>query len=191
MAGSARPNGFVKAINFTLPWETGKDKNGQLRADGGLVVDAGGVTKYGISDRGDGVVDGKYDGILIKDLTVDQAISIYKLRYWDIYLTLRPTSANLDALPTALAVAVFDSGVNCGPNRGITWLSTALQQKNPTKSVIDQRVAFYTDKASRNPSYPLKGMLNRTNDLRKYCDILERDDQQSFNVLETILGRKI
>lgn len=185
MAGSARPNGFVKAINFTLPWETGKDKNGQLRADGGLNYTDGGLpTKYGIWKGANPDVD-------VENLTVDAAIDLYKRKYWDVYISLRPTNANLDALPVALAVAVFDSGVNCGPNRGIVWLGTALQQKAPTKSVIDQRVAFYTDKASRNPSYPLKGMLNRTNDLRKYCDILERDDQQSFNVLETILGRKI
>jgi len=182
---SERPVGFVKAINFTLPWETGKDKNGNLRADGGLnYVDGNLPTKYGIWKGANPEVD-------VENLTVEGAIDIYKRKYWDVYVTLRPTNANLENLPVSLAVAVFDSGVNCGPNRAINWLGNGLKDRNPTKSVIDQRVSFYTDKASKNPSYPLKGMLNRTNDLRKYCDIIEQDAQQSFGNLAKILGRPI
>lgn len=184
---SKRPYGFVKAIEFTLPWEAGKDKNGNLRADGGLVVDTGGVTKYGISDRGDGVVDGLYNGVSIKDLTLDQAVDIYKAKYWDIYTSLKPISANLDNLPTSLAVAVFDAGVNCGVYNAVRWLGQGLETKNPTKTVNDLRGARYFDLVAQDRikygAY-YKGWMNRLADLKKFCDVLEQADQNTFDILE-------
>lgn len=180
---SNRSYSFVKAIEFTLPWETGKEKDGSLRKDGGLITDTGGITKYGISDRGDGMVDGKFNGMEIKDLTVDQAMEIYKTKYWDIYISLKPVSANLDNLPTALAVAVFDAGVNCGVAYSIRWLGKALEAKNPTKAFNDLRGARYydlvtLDRAKYGPV--MKGWTNRLTDLRKYCDVLEQNDQANF-----------
>lgn len=179
---SDRPLGFVKAIQFTLPRETGKDKDGNLRADGGLVVDTGGVTKYGISTNANPGVD-------VKSLTVDQAVEIYKTKYWDIYVNLRPISANLDNLPVALAVAVFDAGVNCGVGHSITWLSKGLETKNPTKTVNNLRGAYYFDLVSRNrPKYGVdyKGWMNRLSDLKKYCDVIEQDVQNNADVLNKI-----
>lgn len=179
---SARPIGFVKAINFTLPWETGREKDGSLRKDGGLQFQDGKLpTKYGIWKGTNPDVD-------VENLTVDDAIDIYKHRYWDIYPSLRPTSANLASLPVALAVATFDSGVNNGVTRSVGWLDAALKQNNPVKALLDARVAH---DIANSPKYALKGLLNRINDLRKYCDILERDAQTSFNVLEAITGKAI
>lgn len=190
---SERPYGFVKAIEFTLPYETGRDRNGQLRKDGGLVVDTGGTTKYGISDKGDGIVDGKFQGMEIKDLTMDQAITIYKARYWDVYISLKPVSANLDNLPTSLAVAIFDAGVNCGPARAVRWLGKGLENKNPTKIVNDLRGAYYFDLVSQDRikygTY-YKGWMNRLADLKKYCDVLEQEAQNSFDIIEKIKRQK-
>jgi lysozyme family protein len=165
-------------MQFTLPWETGKEKDGSLRKDGGLHYQDGGLaTKYGIWKGANRDVD-------VESLTVESATVLYKARYWDVYITLKPISANLDNLPTALAVAVFDSGVNCGPNRGITWLGKALENKNPVKVVLDQRGAFYqkrdAEEKAKGKKYPLAGLINRLNDLRKYCEILETEDQARF-----------
>lgn len=173
---SDRPYGFVKAITFTLPWETGKERDGSLRKDGGLITDQGGVTKYGISKNANPDVD-------VENLTVEQATEIYKKRYWDVYVALKPISANLDNLPVALAVAVFDAGVNCGVGRAIKWLGKALEARTPTKAVNDLRGGYYFNLVTENrtkygPS--MKGWTNRLNDLRKYCEILEQEDQARF-----------
>jgi hypothetical protein len=183
-----RPYGFVKAIQFTLPWETGKDKNGNLREDGGYTnnpADPGGETKYGISKRANPDVD-------IKALTLEQATDIYKTKYWDIYVTLRPVNANLLNLPTAVAVAVFDAGVNCGVNRAIGWLGKALEAKSPAKAVNDLRGGYYfnlvsTDRVKYGSFF--KGWNNRLTDLRKYCDILETEAQNDYDVLQKVTGK--
>lgn len=176
----SRSYGFIKAIQFTLPWETGKDKDGNLRADGGIVTDTGGVTKYGISSKANPDVD-------IANLTVDSATDIYQFRYWDIYTTLKPTSANLDSLPVALAVAVFDAGVNCGVSRSVGWLGKALEARTPYKAFNDLRGGYYfslvaSDRAKYGPY--MNGWTNRLTDLKKYCDVLEQDAQNSFNVYD-------
>lgn len=173
---SDRPYGFVKAMEFTLPWETGKEKDGSLRKDGGLITDQGGLTKYGISQKANPDVD-------IANLTVDSSTDIYKSRYWDIYITLKPISANLESLPTALAVAVFDAGVNCGVGRSSGWLGKALEAKTPYKALNDLRGGYYfnlvsMDRTKYGPD--MKGWTARLTDLRKYCDVLEADAQTSF-----------
>ncbi len=184
----ARPLGFVKAIEFTLPWETGKEKDGSLRKDGGLHYrDENLPTKYGIWRKANPEVD-------VEKLTVELAMEIYKRKYWDVYVTLQPTSANLDNLPIALATAVFDSGVHCGQGRAIRWLGKGLENKNPTKTVLDLRGAHYFNLVSENrmkygPNY--KGWMNRLNDLRKYCEVLEQAAQNSYDTLEKIIGRSI
>jgi hypothetical protein len=190
---SERPYGFIKAMEFTLPWEAGRDRNGKLRADGGLVTDTGGVTKWGISDRADGVVDACYKGKPIKDLTLEDAFEIYKAWYWDVYITLKPINANLDNLPTSLAVATFDAGVNCGPNRAVRWLGKALEAKSPTKALNDLRGAYYFDLVSQDrikfgPFF--KGWNNRLVDLRKYCEVLEQEAQNSFDILFKMKQKK-
>lgn len=178
---SERPLAFLKAIDFTLGWEVGKDKNGKLREDGGYTnnpIDPGGETKFGISKRANPDVD-------IKNLTLEGAMDIYKTKYWDIYITLKPISANLDNLPTALAVAVFDAGVNCGVHNAVKWLGKALEAKNPSKALNELRGAYYFNLVSidRTKYSPfIKGWTSRLNDLKKYCEILEAEAQALFAI---------
>jgi lysozyme family protein len=173
---SKRPLAFVKAIEFTLKWEVGSHKDGGYTNN---PLDPGGETKWGISKRANPDLD-------IPNLTLEQAMDRYKQKYWDIYVSLKPISANLDNLPTALAVAVFDAGVNCGVGNAIKWLGKALDTKNPSKTVNDLRGAYYFDLVSFNRTKYnpfIKGWTNRLNDLKKYCEILETEAQALFATL--------
>lgn len=86
-------NDFTTAVAFVLNQEGGlaDDPN-----------DPGGITNMGISFQSFPSL-GK-EGI--RNLTKDQAISIYERYYWQ--------KLNCDALPYPLALAVFDHGVNMG-----------------------------------------------------------------------------
>lgn len=68
-------------------------------------------TKYGIAASSHPKID-------IANLTLDQAKAIYRDGYWLV--------VQADALPAPLALLVFDAAVNCGVNRAIGWLQSAL-----------------------------------------------------------------
>jgi len=84
-----------------------------LQAEGGYVEDdAGkGPTNFGINSTANPGVD-------VKALTQAQAAAIYRAKYWD--------AIRLDALPLALAVAVFDGAVQHGPQTSVKLLQGAL-----------------------------------------------------------------
>ena len=89
-----------------------------LRHEGEYVHDPrdpGGETKYGISKRA-------YPTLDIQALTREQAAAIYRRDYWD--------AVRGDALPEALAVAVFDAAVNLGVSRAIKMLQRALDVRD-------------------------------------------------------------
>ena len=94
------------------PWQTAIDF--VLSYEGGLVenpLDPGGLTNWGISSR-------SYPSLDIRNLTRDDAASIYKKDYWD--------AVHGDELPGPLAVAVFDSAVNQGAGTAKRMLQIAL-----------------------------------------------------------------
>lgn len=105
---------FQRCIGFVIHEEGGfvNDRN-----------DPGGATKYGISlrahrtDIGDLDHDGDIDADDVKLLTVDQAIQIYNDEYW---FEIRG-----EALPTALALAMLDTAVNCGYTRATKLLQAS------------------------------------------------------------------
>ena len=68
-------------------------------------------TKYGVSAAA-------HPHLAIKDLTLAQAQQIYRQTYWD------PIHA--DELPKQLSLLLFDAAVNCGIDRAIAWLQTAV-----------------------------------------------------------------
>jgi lysozyme family protein len=87
--------------------------------------DPGGKTKFGISDRRDGKVDGLADldgdgsGVkAIELLTLEDAGNIYKREYWD--------KCCCDDLPSAIATALFDTAVNVGNHQAKLLLQRAL-----------------------------------------------------------------
>lgn len=85
-----------------------------LGFEGGLVDDArdaGGLTKWGISQRA-------LPGVDIATLTREDAARIYRERYW--------VAVQADRLPEALRYAVFDAAVHSGVSRSIRWLQQAL-----------------------------------------------------------------
>lgn len=144
------------ALEFTLGWECGKNKDGSLK-DGYTndPTDPGGETKYGISKRAHPTID-------IKNLTLDGAIAIYGKEYWE--------PAGCSSLELPLAVCVFDTAVNMGVKRALQFLQNT---KEPTEYTALRRNRYY-DIVAKNPSQQkyLNGWLNRIIDLRKYVDIL-------------------
>lgn len=81
-----------------------------LENEGGYVNDpndSGGETKYGISAR-------SFPDLDIKNLTKEQAISIYKKEYWD--------KIQGDKLPYRIALQVFDMAVNAGVSVAVKML---------------------------------------------------------------------
>ncbi len=88
---------FEKAIKFVLAWETGFGKFIYVNDP----KDPGGETKWGISKRHNQDVD-------IRNLLKEEAIKIYKTRYWDVL--------DCDNLPPYIDVVAFDIAVNQGVN---------------------------------------------------------------------------
>jgi len=150
-----------QALNFTLRWEGGYVNDPS---------DPGGKTKYGISDRRDGKIDGNADidgdgtgDVSIEMISLDQATEIYRRYYWE--------PAGCSGLELPLAVCVFDTAVNMGVSRALKFLQ---QTKEPIEYTALRR-DYYYELATRRPAMKkyLKGWLNRIVDLRKLVDILQ------------------
>ncbi|MEG7328915.1 glycoside hydrolase family 108 protein [Serratia marcescens] len=107
------------AFNHAIAFVLGKE--------GGYVndpTDKGGETKYGISDKRDGIADGMTDvdgddkpDTRIKDLTLGQASQIYFRDYW--YPSYCPD------WPDGISLIVFDSAVQHGVKKAISLLQDA------------------------------------------------------------------
>jgi lysozyme family protein len=122
-----KPDRFALSLKVVRRWE------------GGLVdhpSDPGGITKWGISLRflraigidinGDGVIDGRD----IRSLNEKQVEKLYHDHFW--------SKCHCDFLPAGVDLAVFDCGVNQGPNRAKGFLQKALKVK------VDGRVGPIT-----------------------------------------------
>lgn len=96
---------FKMAVNLTLK------KEGILSDH---KDDAGGLTKYGISQAA-------YPGLDIANLSKEDAIKIYKRDYWD--------KAQCLELPYPLDVMVFDTAVNHGVTKAVKILQESLGLK--------------------------------------------------------------
>lgn len=93
-----------------------------LRHEGGYVNDPddpGGETKFGISDRADGKIDGSFDGKKIREITEEDAKEIYKKLYWD--------AAGCDYFDDVTAICLFDCAVNFGVDAAKKLLQTTLK----------------------------------------------------------------
>lgn len=140
---------FDRAFEFTYKWEKGLVND---------PADPGGLTKDGISDRSDGIIDGKFEGKPIGDLTLEDEKTIYKTRYWE------PTVSK--EFSSGFAICVFDTAVNCGVSRANRW---TLETKDPEK-YLQLRREYYQRLVQRRPAMQkfLKGWLNRVEALHKY-----------------------
>ena len=112
-----------------------------IEREGGekIIVDTGGTTKYGISEKGTGLSPDE-----IKSLTKRQAIEIYRKHYY--------IPSKSDRLPEHLQEAFFDSVVNQGISRATKILQTAANHKNSkgSKIAVDGRIGNQTLKAVQN-----------------------------------------
>lgn len=147
-------NAFMRAMTFTKKWEGGWSND---------AADSGGKTMFGITER---VYKAHYPEKWIKDCTMDEALGIYKKDYWD--------AAGCADLPLPLAVAVFDTAVNCGVSRAKRWLKEAQDPKG----FLERRRQHYYTIIENNPALAKfkKGWLNRLNDLHKFVDILAAEE---------------
>jgi lysozyme family protein len=95
-------------MSTTFDWAV----NEVLALEGGYTPDdAGGRANFGINSRFHSNID-------IENLTREAAIEIYRTDYWE--------PLRCDEMPAAIALAVFDSGVNQGTIRATLMLQEAL-----------------------------------------------------------------
>lgn len=173
---------FLRALDFTLPWETGNKPDGGYTDD---PHDPGGETRWGISKR-------SYPDVDIAALTRAGAVEIYHADYW---LGTGNQKSYCNTLRSPLCLVHFDCVVNIG-NRKTTadgaplWHGRAnmiLQRalgvdddgligprtlaaiaarapRTAALRALDQRVAYYM--SLKHLQRYLKGWLRRTSALR-------------------------
>ena len=124
---------FKMAVNLTL------EKEGILSDH---KDDAGGLTKYGISQAA-------YPGLDIANLSKENAIKIYKHDYWD--------KAQCIELPYPLDVMVFDTAVNHGVTKAVKILQESLGLK--ADGIVGQQTRAAA-KTAKNSIYTVF-MINR------------------------------
>lgn len=166
-----------------------------LAREGGYVndpTDKGGETKYGISDKRDGLADGKTDvdgdgkpDTRIKDLTKEQAGQIYFRDYW--------YPSYCSQWPDGISLFVFDSAVQHSPKKAIQLLQEAvgftgkavdgIVGKDTRAAVTSadaewllircflRRSRYYADiiKANSSQGKYLNGWFNRLDELANAC----------------------
>jgi lysozyme family protein len=138
--------------------------NEVLKSEGGYSNDAGdpgGPTNFGIT-----IIDyRKYinpNGTAsdVRNMHVEDAKKIYKLRYWD--------ALNCDTLPSGVDYCVFDYGVNSGISRAKKIYDKYNHHGSSAdiiNSICDERMAFL--KSLHTWSIFGKGWTTRVNSVRK------------------------
>jgi len=131
-----------KALAFVLKWEGGLVDNPN---------DAGGVTKYGISQRAHPHLD-------VRNLTLEDAKEIYRVKYWE--------AIQGDDRPFHEALAIFDFAVHSGVHR-------AMHYWTQTQDVEEYLVARLEFLASlKDFDFFGRGWIRRVADLTR---IVERE----------------
>lgn len=130
-----------------------------LRHEGGLVdhpADPGGRTHRGVTQRKLNEVRAAAPQLnlpaKVDDLTLEHTADIYRREYWQ--------RLACDELPPAIALAVFDAGVNAGIGRAAKWLQQACRVK------VDGVIGAQTIAAAK--AAPLVPLLNEFNARRAW-----------------------
>lgn len=121
-------------------------------------------TKYGIAANTYGkslLAQGK----AIKDLTLDDAMRIYKRDWWD--------KMRCDDLPSKYRLPLFSAAINCGMGVAVKWLQESVGAK------ADGIIGPKTIQAVRtaNEQWALNGFYERW--LARYDKIVERNPSQA------------
>jgi lysozyme family protein len=112
---------FARALAKTLGHEGGFSNHPS---------DSGGATKWGITERTARACG--YTGPM-KDLPPEKAEEIYHLVFWQ-----QPGFGAVAVISELVAHELFDSGVNCRPDRACVWLQRSL-------NVLNGRGRLYSD----------------------------------------------
>lgn len=119
-----------------------------LRREGGYVnhpADRGGETNFGISKRANPDVD-------VRNLTEEQAVELYRSRYWD--------AAQVDSFPEHMRGAIFDAAVHHGPGTARGWADRAGGDAGAFQTMRRQYIGGILQ---RDPSQQVfaRGWMNR------------------------------
>ena len=147
-------NTFEHAMSFVALHEWSNREDGGYTND---PVDPGGETKFGISKAAHPDVD-------IKNLTLKEALEIYRRDYWSHY--------GLGHYPDVYGTALFDAYIQHRPS----VVSRMHQAANGDwRKLNRERSAFYLRLIEKNPAMRKyrRGWANRVNDLNKFCELME------------------
>lgn len=115
--------------------------NGLLKDEGGYTnhpSDPGGPTNFGITLADyKKYINKNGTAADVKDMTVAQAKSIYRKRYWD--------ALDCDNLPSGVDYAIFDYGVNSGVGRARkinARFASITDNVKRINAICDERMAF-------------------------------------------------
>lgn len=169
---------FLTALNFVLKWEGKVNEN--------VPGDPGQATHWGITQDDDNAYRREHGLPIINvfAMTEQETNAVYSAHYW--------SPIHGDSLPYPLALTLFDSAVNVGLGRAVTWLQkvvgvdpdgqfgpntlaavTAYVNAHGTASlcagILTRRETYYRTIGAPGTSLNkfLKGWLARTADLRK------------------------
>jgi lysozyme family protein len=142
--------GFQKYFNDKGNWTGGEIGKGELRG-----------TKFGITAA-------SYPTIDIENLTVEEAIEIYRKDYWDA-LRLSDIDSN------RIAWKVFDIAVNCGRKRAAKILQRALD-------VVDDGIVGEITISAANKTDLTRLMHNIVRLQQEHYANIHSDDNDCFYV---------
>jgi lysozyme family protein len=136
-----------------------KDEGGYSNTPG----DNGGPTNFGITIADyRKYINKKGTATDVKNMSVDQASTIYRQKYWD--------SLGCDDLPSGVDYSVFDYGVNSGLGRPRAVLKkySNLSGVSLINAINDERTIFLKAIGVGHNAKFLKGWLARVNRVRSY-----------------------
>jgi lysozyme family protein len=129
--------------------------------------DSGGATNFGITIADyRKYINSSGTALDVRRMTVDEAKSIYKTKYWD--------ALGCDQLPSGVDYTAFDYGVNSGLGRPRKALQKfkSLTGTKLIDAINDERIAFLQSiSAGKNAKF-LKGWLARVSRVRNYSKTL-------------------
>jgi len=146
------PGNFLHGMEFVFRSEGGTNYD---------PVDRGGKTNFGISQK-------QYPDLDLDSLTKEQALQIYLDDYW--------LANSCHQLESPVAIALFDSCVNCGPVARV-WLQKAINGNNHFIKVDGVIGPMTVLALQAQPSYRISGRLIGYR-IQHYADLIKTYPEQ-------------
>lgn len=162
--------------------------NRLLKDEGGYTNDpndSGGPTNYGITIFDvQKYINKNATAQDVRNLSLDQAKSIYKSKYWD--------TLGCDGLSSGVDYSVFDYGVNSGVARSRRILNkfSNLKGVELVDAINNERMEFLKALAVSQPKNQkfLRGWLNRVTRVKAYSEQLAKKDNTSGPIAGSIVA---